>query len=68
MRYLKLGPAIPYRTGHNGHIALENVQQMGSDFLVTKECSSLAEFEAEIAELRGDIDRILEEARTAFSS
>jgi hypothetical protein len=68
MRHLKLGPALPYRTGKNCHIALEDVQQIGSDFLVTRECSSLAEFEAEVAGIKEELDRIHKEARTAFAS
>jgi len=71
MRHLKLGPDVPYWTGKKCYIALDAPQlsrQLSGDLLVSRECSSLAELEAEVTQIRAELGQILKEARGIFGS
>ena len=51
-----------------GHIFLQRIVRRGNRTLaVTPVCSSLAEIEKEIAELKGELDDILRQARQAYT-
>jgi len=51
------------------HISLQRMVRHANGMLsVTPVCSSLAEIEQEIAELKGDLDDMLRQARQAFAA
>lgn len=68
-KFLKLGPESPYDTEKRAYIALSDHQtrfQVSGEFLVGQEHSSLASLEAEVEQIRRDLDDILESARRRF--
>ena len=71
MRHLKLGPDTPYWTGKKCYIALDTPQlrrQLSGDLLVSRECSSLAELEIEVTQIRAELSQILKQARGIYGS
>jgi hypothetical protein len=69
-RYLTLGPQPPYETKRYGYIALNKLRsgwfQIGSDFVIGKECDSLQEIEFEVDQIRNDLDEIVRLSRERF--
>ena len=57
------------RTAPQGaHIFLQRLVRHGNGMLaVTPVCSSLAEIETEVAELKGELEDVLRQARQAFA-
>ena len=68
-RILKLGPRPPYETRGVCWVALFDSSdhiKLSGDYLVTKECLSMRELEAEVAQMKRELDEILNEARKRF--
>jgi hypothetical protein len=66
---LKIGPRAPFETRGVCWVALadrDDHVQLSGDFLVTKECLSLRELEAEITQMKQELDQILHEAQKRF--
>ena len=66
-RLLKFGPEPPSATERRAYVALEHLQhrltQVSGDYLVGREHSSLASLEAEVEQMRRDLNEILRRAR-----
>ena len=68
-RFLKLAPEKGNDARNRCWIALAGVamqQQIGESLLVGNPCESLAEVEAEVAQIKSELDEILHEARIRF--
>ena len=68
-RFLKLAPEKGNDARNRCWIALAGVamqQQIGESPLVGNPCESLAEVEAEVAQIKSELDEILREARIRF--
>ena len=70
-RFLKLAPEAGNDARNRCWIALVGVamqQHVGQSLLVGNPCESLAQIEAEVAQIKAELDSILREARTRFQS
>jgi hypothetical protein len=66
---LKFGPEPPDQIEGRAHIALSDHQtraQISRDFVVGREHSSIATLEAEVEQIRRDLDEIVRRARARF--
>jgi hypothetical protein len=69
VKHLKFGPGTPYTHEQTTYIAVADVylkKRRGGDLLISRECSSLAEIEAEVAEIRKDLSDIIAKARMNY--
>jgi hypothetical protein len=70
-KFLTFGPEQPNPARKTCWIASNSANlrtQMGGDFLVGNECHSLKEIEAEVAQIKSDLDDILRAARARFGA
>ena len=70
-RFLKLAPEKGNDARNRCWIALAGVamqQQIGESLMVGNLCKSLADVEAEVAQIKAELDGILREARIRFQS
>ncbi len=68
-KILKIGPRPPFETRGVSWVALSNPGEhlkLNGDFLITRECLSLRELEAEVTQLKAELDEILRDARKRF--
>jgi hypothetical protein len=68
-RLLKIGPRAPFETRGVCWVALadrDDHMQLSGDYLITRECLSLRELEAEITQMKHELDEILREAQKRF--
>ena len=69
-KILKIGPREPFETRGVCWVALGTPGEhlkLNGDFLVTHECLSMRELEAQVVQLKRELDDILREARKRFA-
>ena len=68
-KLLKIGPRTPFETRGVCWVALSNPGEhlkLSGDFLITHDCLSLRELEAEVMQMKLELDEILRDARKRF--
>jgi len=68
-KLLKIGPRPPFETRGVCWVALSNPGEhlkLNGDFLITRECLSQRELEAEVTQIKLELDEILRDARKRF--